>query len=46
MDCKDIIKAEKEIEKLNIIKSENKLITIKSDYFIQNYLIIFKIKYH
>ena len=35
MDCKDIIKAEKEIEKLNIIKSENKLITIKSDYFIQ-----------
>ena len=36
MDYKDIIKTEKEIDKLNIIKSDNKLITIKSDYFIQN----------
>ena len=35
MDYKDIIKTEKEIDKINIIKSENKLITIKSDYFIQ-----------
>ena len=34
MDSKDII-CEKEIEKLNIIKSENKFIIIKSDYFIQ-----------
>ena len=35
MDSKDKIKTEKEIEKLNVIKSKNKLINIKSDYFIQ-----------
>ena len=35
MDSKDIIKTEKQIEKLNIIKSKNKFINIKSDYFIQ-----------
>ena len=35
MDFKDIIKTEKEIEKSNIIKSKNKFINIKSDYFIQ-----------
>ena len=34
MDSKDII-VEKEVEKLNIIKSENKFVNIKSDYFIQ-----------
>ena len=35
MDSKDIISNEKKIEKLNLIKSKNKLINIKSDYFIQ-----------
>ena len=35
MNSKDIIKTEKQIEKLNIIKSKNKFINIKSDYFIQ-----------
>ena len=35
MDSKDIINTEKEIEKLNLIKSKNKLINIKSDYFLQ-----------
>ena len=35
MDSKDIINIEKEIEKLKIIKSKNKFINIKSDYFIQ-----------
>ena len=35
MDSKDIINTEKKIEKLNLIKSENKFINIKSDYFIQ-----------
>ena len=35
MDSKDIIKTEKQIEKSNIIKSKNKFINIKSDYFIQ-----------
>ena len=35
MDSKDIINNEKKIEKLNIIKSKNKLINIKSDYFIR-----------
>ena len=35
MDSKDIINIEKKIEKLNIIKSKNKFINIKSDYFIQ-----------
>ena len=32
MESKDIINTEKEIEKLNLIKSKNKLINIKSDY--------------
>ena len=35
MDSKDIINKEKEIEKSNQIKSKNKFIKIKSDYFIQ-----------
>ena len=35
MDPKDIINTEKEIEKLNQIKSKNKFINLKSDYFIQ-----------
>ena len=35
MDSKDIINTEKKIEKLNLIKSKNKFINIKSDYFIQ-----------
>ena len=35
MESKDIINTEKEIEKLNLIKSKNKFINIKSDYFIQ-----------
>jgi len=35
MNSKDIINTEKEIEKLNLIKSNNKLINIKSDYFLQ-----------
>ena len=35
MDSKDIINIEKEIEKLNLIKSKNNLINIKSDYFLQ-----------
>jgi len=35
MDSKDIINIEKKIEKLKIIKSKNKFINIKSDYFIQ-----------
>ena len=35
MDSKDIINNENKIEKLNLIKSKNKFINIKSDYFIQ-----------
>ena len=35
MDSRDIRNTEKEFEKLNQIKSKNKLINIKSDYFIQ-----------
>ena len=35
MESKDIINTEKKIEKLNLIKSKNKFINIKSDYFIQ-----------
>ena len=35
MEPKDAINTEKEIEKLNQIKSKNKFINIKSDYFIQ-----------
>ena len=35
MDSKDIINNEKNIEKLKLIKSKNKFINIKSDYFIQ-----------
>ena len=35
MDSKDIINTEKEIEKLNLIKSKNKFINLKSDYFMQ-----------
>ena len=35
MESKDIIITEKEIEKLNLIKSKNKFISLKSDYFIQ-----------
>ena len=35
MDSKEIINTEKKFEKLNIIKSKNKLMNIKSDYFIQ-----------
>ena len=35
MDSKDIINNEKNIEKLNLVKSKNKFINIKSDYFIQ-----------
>ena len=35
MDSKDIINTEKEIEKLNLIKSKNKFINLKSDFFIQ-----------
>jgi len=35
MYSKDIINNEKKIEKLNLIKSKNKFINIKSDYFIQ-----------
>ena len=37
MDSKDIINTEKEIEKLNLFKSKNKLINLKSDYFIQKF---------
>ena len=35
MDSKDIINTEKEKEKLNLIKSKNRFINLKSDYFIQ-----------
>ncbi len=35
MDSKDIISTEKKIEKLNIIKSKNKFINIKSDYILK-----------
>ena len=35
MDSKDIINTGKKIEKLNLIKSKNIFINIKSDYFIQ-----------
>ena len=35
MDSKDIIITEKENEKLNQIKTKNKIINIKSNYFIQ-----------
>ena len=35
MNSKDIINTEKEIEKLNLIKSKNKFIYLKSDYFMQ-----------
>ena len=41
MDSKDIIKTEKEIEKINPIKIKNKFMNLKSDYFFQklfNYL--------
>ena len=37
MDSKDIINAEKEIEQLSLFKSKNKLINLKSDYFIQKF---------
>ena len=35
MDSKDIINTEKEIEKLNLIKSKNKFINLKSDYILK-----------
>ena len=35
MESKDIINTEKEIEKLKLIKSKNKFVNLKSDYFIQ-----------
>ena len=35
MDFRDIINKEKEIEYANLIKSKNKYINIKSDYFLQ-----------
>ena len=35
MNSNDIINAEKKIEKLNKIKSKNKFINIKNDFFIQ-----------
>ena len=35
MESKDIINTEKEIEKLNLNKSKNQFIKLKSDYFIQ-----------
>ena len=35
MDSKDIINTEKNMEKLKLIKTKNKFINIKSDYFIQ-----------
>ena len=35
MESKDIINNEKEIEKLKLIKSKNKFVNFKSDYFIQ-----------
>ena len=35
MDSKNIINIEKKIEKLNIIKSKNKFINLKSDYFLK-----------
>ena len=35
MESKDIINTEKKIEKLNLIKSKNKFIYLKSDYFMQ-----------
>ena len=35
MNSKDIINTEKEIEKLNQIKSKNKFINLKTDYFMQ-----------
>ena len=35
MDCKDIIKTKKEIEKVNLIKSKNKFINIKSNYILK-----------
>ena len=35
MDSKDIINSEKEIEKLSLVKSNNKFINLRSDYFMQ-----------
>jgi len=35
MDSKDIINTGKESEKLSLIKSKNKFINLKSDYFMQ-----------
>ena len=35
MESKDKINIEKEMEKVNLIKSKNKFINLKSDYFIQ-----------
>ena len=35
MESKNVINSGKKIKKLNIIKSKNKFINIKSDYFIQ-----------
>ena len=35
MESKDIINTEKETEKLKLIKSKNKFVNLKSDYFIQ-----------
>ena len=36
MEAKDLINTKKEMKKLDIIKTMNKFINIKSDYFIQN----------
>ena len=35
MEFKDIINREKESEKIKLIKSKNKFLNLKSDYFIQ-----------
>ena len=43
MNSKDMLNAEKQIGKLNQIKSINKFINIKSDYFMKkNNLILWK----
>ena len=44
MDPKDIINTEKEIERLNLIKSNNKFINLKSDYFMRKLFSIMQIR--
>ena len=44
MESKDIINTEKEIERLNLIKSNNKFINLKSDYFMRKLFSIMQIR--